>query len=69
MPDFDAMKWDEDKEGILGGLDDATAPEVMSKRDALECYEDLMSDLKVRVEALRGEVETEGEPDEDVDEP
>jgi hypothetical protein len=44
---------------LLQAIDDATAPSLMSKAEALDLLEELIDDVKMRCEALREEIKNE----------
>lgn len=54
-------KVDEARAEILSTMDRLTAPDEMSKSEALECLEELFADLEGRCEALKHEIEEDGE--------
>jgi hypothetical protein len=53
-------KADEAKERILGTVDDATHPKLMTKSEAIEWLSGLVFDIQIRQEALRDEMREEG---------
>ena len=62
-PKKDQRIADEAREEILALLNRRTAPDVMTKAEALDVLEELFADLEGRCEALKNEIEEENNGD------
>lgn len=49
----------EASDAISKAIDDASGPDKMSKKEALEFLEEIASDLEGKIDALRGEIQNE----------